>query len=148
MEMPMGPHDDHMEWSRGLGEVPKPRESDRVWAIVEIGVSSPARMSVTRGGFSDIGFGEAPLVDGPFGDLKVSSDDAAFAHRLFSDPIMAKTLPFTLKKPGEEIVISNDSVRVTRFAVDGGTGDALHSAWSLATGIVTTLTLSPPVNAA
>jgi hypothetical protein len=121
-----------------------PGESDQLWAIVEIGVSSPARLRVIRGGFPDIGFGEPPLVDGPFGDLKVSSDDAAFAHRLFADPVMAKTLPFTLKKQGEEIVISNDAVRVTRFAVDGAAGDAVHSAWSLATGIVTALSLSPP----
>ena len=57
---------------------------------------------------------------------------------------MARTLPLTLKKSGEEIVISNDAVRVTRFAVDGATGDALHSAWSLATGIVTALSLGRP----
>jgi hypothetical protein len=121
-----------------------PGESEQVWAIVEIGVSSPVRLRVTRGVLPDIGFGDPPLIDGPFGDLKVRSDDPALAHRLFADPVMARTLPLTLRKTDEEIMISNDAVRVTRFAVDDATGDALHSAWSLATGIVTTLSLGPP----
>ena len=47
-----------------------PGESDQVWAIVELGVSSPARLRVTRGGLPDLGFGEPPLVDGPLATSK------------------------------------------------------------------------------
>jgi hypothetical protein len=121
-------------------------ETDEIWAVVEIGVSSPSRLRVKRRAFLDIQFGEPPpvAVDGPFADFEVRSDDAAFAQRLLSDPVMEKTLPLTLKRKGETITISNDTVRVARFALDDAAGDALHSAWSLATGIVTTLGLAPP----
>lgn len=122
-------------------------DSDYKWAVVEIGVSSPARVHVKRRGFLGAQFGKLPLVtlDGDFGDLEVRSDDPAFALRLFSDPVMAKTLSLTLRESGEEIVISHEAVCVVRFAVDGVEREALQSAWSLATGVVIALEyLSPP----
>jgi hypothetical protein len=121
-------------------------ESQQEWAIVEIAVRAPARLLVKRRGVFKARLGGPPIVtlNEPTGELEVRSDDPAFAQRLFADPVMARTLPLTLNKPGEEILISNAAVRVRRFAVDGSRKDAVQSAWFMATGVVTALGLASP----
>jgi hypothetical protein len=67
----------------------------------------------------------------------VWSDDVAFAHRLFADPVITKTL----LKGGEEVEISLNTVKVLRLAVDRAAPDAVAAARALAIAVVSSLNL-------
>lgn len=70
------------------------------------------------------------------------SDDAAFAQRLFADPVMLRTLPLALR--GGELEISREAVRVSSPAVDGVAAHAVAAAKALAMAVVCSLGLPGP----
>lgn len=120
-------------------------EGDPIAAVAEVGVVSPARLLVrTRSRFR-LPVRSLPRIDVPAVSetLDVRSDDPAFAHRLFADRVMVKTLPLALKRGGE-VDISTRIVRVRSAAVDHVAKDALDAARATAKAVVSALKLPAP----
>ena len=120
-----------------------------VAASAEIGVVSPARLFIRRRSLfirrrSLFRLGERSLPRIDAGALSrtfdVWGDDSAFAHRLFADPVIVKTLPLALHS-GEQVEISLKTVKVLRGVVDDAVPDAVAAARALAIAIVSSLNL-------
>lgn len=120
-------------------------EGEPIAGVAEIGVVSPATLQIRRRSRFRFFTGSLPRIDVPAVNetLDVRCDDAAFAHRLFADRAMVKTLPLALKGGGE-VDISPGTVRVWNRAIDYVAKDALEAAKATAKAVVSTLNLPAP----
>jgi hypothetical protein len=111
-------------------------EDEPIAGFAEIGVASPARLLIRRRSRFRLTTSSLPRIDVPAVNetLDVRGDDAAFAHRLFADRVMVKTLPLALKGGGE-VNISPGIVRVRSPAIDHVAKDAFEAAKATAKAV-------------
>jgi hypothetical protein len=120
-------------------------DDEPIAGLAEIGVASPARLLIRRRSRFRLTMNSLPRIDVPAVNetLDVRGDDAAFAHRLFADRVMVKTLPLALKGGGE-VNISSGIVRVRSPVIDHVAKDAFEAAKATAKAVVSALNLPAP----